>query len=110
MNRLVAEDLIPAEAEETLYLFNDVRNRIVHGHRSVRLANSYEPPNRLTAQFIRRLTEQKPALWAASVRHLQMDRDDGYNIRVATFMGPLDDHNRGLRPRTRSIVVDPREG
>jgi hypothetical protein len=34
MNRLVAEDLIPAEAEEALYLFNDVRNRIVHGHRS----------------------------------------------------------------------------
>jgi len=31
INRLVAEELIPAEAEEALYLFYDVRNRIVHG-------------------------------------------------------------------------------
>jgi hypothetical protein len=31
INRLVAEDLIPSEAEDALFLFYDVRNRIVHG-------------------------------------------------------------------------------
>lgn len=31
ISRLVAEELIPAEAEEALYLFYDARNRIVHG-------------------------------------------------------------------------------